>query len=200
MLDLIADTTAPDFFLSDADSYPRFSSLERLEAEFAPRGLGNHRLGEVVDGELDLVGLPGRVASHLSGLHRRIAAAVVEDLPRPIECAGLSEADELIHQIEMDWRECGRGFPTDPDVPGWIDVLVDRTRCRFVEWCFRLLRTIGRGTVERIEPVDPGCGGIEQIWSTAEPDFLADDLVAALDGRMQVAMHDPLLSARRIPA
>lgn len=200
MLDLVNDTTTDAPFAFDLDAHSGFPTAEGMEMEFMPRGIGNHRLAEVVDGELDLIGLPGRVASRFSGLHRRIAAAVVEDLPRPIECAGLSGAEELIHQIESDWRECGRGFPTDPDVPGWIDVLVDRTRCRFVEWCFRLLRTIGRGTVERIESIEPGCGGIEQVWSTAEPEFLADDLISALEGRGQAAMHDPLLVARRIPA
>ena len=164
------------------------------------RGCGRHRLAEVVDGHLDLTGLDGRVGARLSGLHRRIAAAVVEGLPRPIECIGLSDCDHLIHEIELEWRHCGQGFPTDPDVEGWIDVLVDRTESRFVEWCFRLLRTLGQGTVERFEPIDPGHGCIEQVWSTAEPELLARDLVSALNGRAPVTVHDPLLTPRRIPA
>ena len=161
---------------------------------------GSHRLAEVVDGRLDLTGLEGSVGARLIGMHRRIAAAVVEGLPRPIECIGLSDSDDLIHEIELEWRRCGHGFPTDPDVEGWIDVLVDRTESRFVEWCFRLLRTIGRGTVERLEPIDPQGGGIQQVWSTAEPELLARDLGSALDGRAPAAVHDPLLSVRRIPA
>ena len=194
MLDHLADDRS-----FDADPMLALTQIDWFE-HAGPRGSGSHRLAEVVDGRLDLTGLDGRVGARLVGLHRRIASAVVEGLPRPIECIGLVDSDDLIHEIESEWRRCGHGFPTDPDVEGWIDVLVDRTESRFVEWCFRLLRTIGRGTVERLEPIDPMNGCVEQVWSTAEPELLARDLVSALDGQALVEVHDPLLSARRIPA
>ena len=200
MLDHLNDSFDDRHGGPDTDPTPSLTEIDWYGDGSQWRGLESHRLAEVVDGRLDLTGVDGRVGGRLVGLHRRIAAAVVEGLPRPIECIGLTDSDDLIHEIESEWRLCGHGFPTDPDVEGWIDVLVDRTESRFVEWCFRLLRTIGHGTVERFESLDPLDGGVEQVWSTAEPELLARDLVSALDGQAPVMVHDPLLSARRIPA
>ena len=200
MLDHLTDPFEGRLGGPDADSTLALTQIAWFGDGCQWRGSGSHRLAEVVDGRLDLTGVDGRVGARLVGLHRRIASAVVEGLPWPIECIGLTDSDDLIHEIESEWRLCGHGFPTDPDVEGWIDVLVDRTESRFVEWCFRLLRTIGHGTVERYESIDPMNGDVEQVWSTAEPELLARDLVSALDGQAPVTVHDPLLSARRISA
>ncbi len=200
MIDFSTRPSDSRFLGLDFDSSPESARIDWFGAGWDPVGASDHRLAEVVDGGLDLFGLDGRVSSRLLGLHRRIATAVVEGLPRPIECIDLSGCEDLIHGIEIEWRHCGHGFPTDPDVEGWIDVLVERTEARFVEWCFHLLRTLGNGTVERIEPFETSDGDPEQVWSTAEPELLGRDLAEALDGRAPIAIHDPLLSVRRIPA
>ena len=112
MLDDLADSF--DCRLSDSDSTLALAPAPWFDGGCGQRGSGSHRLAEVVDGRLDLTGLDGRVGARLVGLHRRIASAVVEQLPRPIECIGLADSDDLIHEIELEWSRCGHGFPTDP--------------------------------------------------------------------------------------
>lgn len=157
-------------------------------------------LAEVVDGRLDLAGIDGRIADRLLELHGRLTLAVVEGRPRPIELQTLRGGDRLIDLVEREWRSCGRGFLTDPDVPGWSDVLEERTRSRFIEWCFGLLSELGHGTVDRFDAVVHDETGVEETWTTSEPDLLEQDLRRVLQGRMVESLGDPLRTVRRLTA
>ena len=159
-----------------------------------------HRLGEVRDGRVVLTGIPSRTARHLLGLHRRLVLAVIDDHPRPIECASLLDAAEFMAEVEREWSRCGGGFLRDPDVDGWAEILRDRTADIFADWCFRLLRALSCGTVDRAESFRRDEQDLNEVWVAAEPDLLAEDLEAALSGRARDFNHDPLLSIRKVPA
>lgn len=159
-----------------------------------------HRLAEVRDGRIALTGLPWRTARHLLGLHRRLVLAVIDHRPRPVECASLLGADGLMAEVEAEWHRCGDGFFRDPDVDGWAEILCDRTAGIFFDWCFRLLRDLSCGTVDRVDSFRPEDNDLNEVWVAAEPGLLAEDVEAALSGRGRDFNHDPLLSVRRIPA
>ena len=159
-----------------------------------------HRLAEVRSGRISLTGLPPRTSRHLLGLHRRLVLAVIDDRPKPVECASLLGADGLTAEVEREWDRCGDGFFRDPDVDGWAEILCDRTADIFSDWCFRLLRSLSCGTVDRAESFRLDSDDLNEVWVAAEPGLLADDVEAALSGRGRDFNHDPLLSVRKIPA
>ena len=101
MLDHHADPFDGPLGGSDVDSTFVLSSADWFGAEDRWRGCGHHRVAEVIDGRLDLTGMDSGVGTRLVGLHRRIAAAVVEGLPWPLESTGLADCDDPVSYTHL---------------------------------------------------------------------------------------------------